>query len=73
MKIDNCLATISSASGKRSIGKTMKFLLENQVIPIFTVLRKPRSQASIKGNNSVFAKKFWNRIQFTSLDEVLRN
>jgi len=70
VKIDNCLATIGSASGKRNISKTMAFLLENQVIPIFAVPKKPWSQASIEGNNSVFARKFWNRIQFNSVEEV---
>jgi hypothetical protein len=70
MKIDNSLATIGSAFGKRNISKVMKFLLENQVIPIFSVPRKPFSQASIEGNNSVFSRKFWNKIEFKSIKEV---
>lgn len=70
MKLDNSLATIGSASGKRNISKAMDFLLNNQVIPIFAVPRKPFSQASIEGNNSVFARKFWNRIEFKSVEEV---
>ena len=70
MKVDNCLATIGSASGKRSISETIAFLLKNQVIPIFAVPRRPFSQASIEGNNSVFARKFWNRIDFKSVEEV---
>lgn len=70
MKVDNSLTTIGSASGKRNISKAMKFLLSNQVIPIFSVPRKPFSQASIEGNNSVFAKKFWNKIQFKLPAEV---
>ena len=70
MKVDNCLATIGSASGKRSISETVAFLLKNQVIPIFAVPRRPFSQASIEGNNSVFARKFWNRIDFKSVEEV---
>jgi len=70
MKIDNSLATIGSASGKRNVSKVMKFLLENQVIPIFAVPRKPFSQASIEGNNSVFSRKFWKRINFQSVKEV---
>lgn len=70
MKVDNCLATIGSASGKRNISKVMKFLLKNQVIPIFAVPRRPFSQASIEGNNSVFARKFWNKIEFKSIEEV---
>lgn len=70
VKVDNCSATIGSISGKRNISRTMKFLLENQVIPIFSVPRKPFSQASIEGNNSVFSRKFWNRIQFESMEDV---
>lgn len=70
MKLDNSLAAIGSASGKRNASKAMRFLLENQVIPIFAVPRKPFFQASIEGNNSVFARKFWNRTDFKSLQEV---
>jgi len=70
MKVDNDPATIGSGSGKGTISRVMKFLLENQVIPIFTVPRKPFTQASIEGNNSVFSRKFWNRIEFKSIEEV---
>lgn len=70
VKIDNTLATIGSASGKRNISQAMLFLLKEQVIPIFAVPRKPFSQASIEGNNSVFSKKFWNKINFKSIKEI---
>jgi len=70
MKVDNDPATIGSASGRRNISRTMNFLLENQVIPIFTVPKRPFTQASIEGNNSVFSRKFWNRIEFKSVEEV---
>jgi len=70
IKIDNALATIGSASGKRNISKTMNFLLKNHIYPIFAVPRKPFSQASIEGNNSVFSRKFWNCISFSSLEEI---
>ncbi len=70
MKVDNELAIIGSVSRKRNISKAMSFLLRNQVVPIFTVPRRPFSQASIKGNNSIFARKFWNRIDFKSVEEV---
>jgi len=70
MKIDNSLAMIGSASGKRNISRVMAFLFKNQVIPIFTVPRKPFSQASMEGNNSVFSRKFYNKIEFKNLKEV---
>jgi len=70
IKTDNGLAMIGSASGKRNISSAMLFLLNQHVIPIFTVPRKPFSQASIEGNNSVFARLFWNKHEFLSLKEV---
>ncbi len=70
VKVDNALTMIGSASGKRNISKAMSYLLQKQVVPIFAVPRKPFSQASIEGNNSVFARKFWNRIDFKSVEEV---
>ena len=70
IKVDNCAATIGSVSGRRNISRVMKFLLENQITPIFAVPKKPFTQASIEGNNSVFSRKFWNRIKFKSLEEV---
>lgn len=70
LKIDNSLAVIGSASGKRNVSKVMNYLLKNQVVPIFAVPRQPFSQASIEGNNSVFSKKFWNQIEFKNIQEV---
>lgn len=70
IKVDNCAATIGSISGKRNISRAMKFLLKGQVIPIFAVPKKPFTQASIEGSNSVFSRKFWNRLKFSSVKEV---
>lgn len=70
LKVDNCLAAIGSSSGKRNISRTMKFLLDNQIIPIFSVPKKPFSQASIEGNNSVFSRFFWNKIHFNNIVEI---
>jgi transposase len=70
MKVDNDPATIGSGSGKGTISRVMIFLLENQVSPIFAVPRRPFTQASIEGNNSVFSRKFWNRIDFKSVEEI---
>jgi transposase len=72
MKLDNAADSIGSRSGKRNISKVMAFLLANQVYPIFAVPRRPFSQASIEGNNSVFARKFWNQRTFESLQDVDR-
>lgn len=70
IKVDNSLSFIGSASGKRNISRSMKYLLEEEVIPMFSVPRKPFSQASIEGNNSVFSRKFWNREEFGNVEKV---
>ena len=70
LKVDNCLASVGSSSGKRTVSRFVKSLWDNKVNPIFAVPRKPFSQASIEGNNSVFARKFWNRRSFESIADV---
>jgi len=72
VKIDNAADYIGSRSGKRNISKVMGFLLSNNIYPIFAVPRRPFSQASIEGNNSVFARKFWCQRMFESLKDVDR-
>lgn len=72
LKLDNAADAIGSRSGKRNISKVMAFLLAHEIYPIFAVPRRPFSQASIEGNNSVFARTFWNRRTFTSPADVDR-
>lgn len=70
LKVDNGSAMSGSALGKRNISKTMAFLLKHKIIPIFSVPKRPFSQAAIEGNNSVFARFFWNKRRFRSLKDV---
>ncbi len=70
MKVDNAQAALGSGSGKRSRSRFMVFLLSHKILPVFAVPRRPCSQASTEGNNSVFARQFWNRHRFRSLREV---
>ncbi|MCH8981162.1 hypothetical protein IH922_04000 [candidate division KSB1 bacterium] len=43
-----------------------------KINPVFAVPRRPFTQASIEGNNSVFARHFWNRREFNTLADVDR-
>jgi len=70
IKMDNALAMIGSASGKRNLSESMIFLLKNRVVPIFAVPRKPFTQASIEGNNSIFSRFFWNKTHFNNFEEI---
>ena len=72
LKLDNAATFIGSASGKRNLSKVMIYLLSRQITPVFAVPRRPFTQASIEGNNSVFARHFWNRREFNTLADVDR-
>lgn len=69
-KMDNGLAFIGSASGKKSLSKTVIMLFQKKVIPVFTNPRSPWNNGSVEGSNSVFARNFWNKFIFNSVEEV---
>lgn len=70
VKIDNSFAIAGGGSQKRTLTKAIIFYLKKQVLPVFAPPRQPWSQASIEGSNSVFSRKFWNRIEFQNLEHV---
>ena len=70
LKLDNAATFTGSASAKRSLSKVIIYLLNRKITPVFAVPRRPFTQASIEGNNSVFARHFWNRREFNSIADV---
>ena len=70
VKMDNGLAFIGSNSAKKTISKTIKFLFDKKIIPIFTNPRSPWNNGSVEGSNSVFARNFWNKFVFKSLADL---
>lgn len=70
LKIDNGFAFAGSSRWPRTLSKLIIFLLKEKVTPVFTAPRKPWNQASVEGANSIFARKFWRRFQFTSVEEI---
>lgn len=70
VKIDNGFAMAGTPYQPRVLSKVPLWLLSQKVIPIYSVPRKPFSQASIEGNNSVFSRKFYNKFEFKILREV---
>ena len=71
-KMDNGLSFIGSSSGKRSLSKVVLMLLAMKVLPIFTNPRSPWNNGSVEGSNSVFARNFWNKFVFKSVNDVDR-
>lgn len=72
LKVDNAPVTIGSGSAPRTISRFVQWLWARAITPVFAVPRRPFSQASIEGNNSVFARKFWRARTFTSVADVDR-
>lgn len=70
VKMDNGLAFIGNASAVRTVSKTIKFLFDKKIIPIFTNPRSPWNNGSVEGSNSVFAKNFWNKFTFESIIDL---
>jgi hypothetical protein len=70
VKIDNGFTFAGSGPWPRTLSKVILFLLKEQILPVFTAPRKPWNQASVEGSNSIFARKFWQRFQFTSVEEI---
>lgn len=69
-RIDNGLQFRGTASGKRSIGKFLIFLLNLDVTPLFGSPSKPWTNPNVEGHNRVFNEKVWNRNHFTDLDHI---
>jgi transposase len=71
IKMDNGPAGIGGGGGsRRNLSRAMLFFLKQRIVPVFAVPRKPFTQASIEGNNSVFSRKFWNQRYCKTLEEV---
>lgn len=70
VKMDNGFAMSGTAPQPRVVSKLALWLLQQNIYPMYAVPRKPFSQASIEGNNSVFGRKFWNRFEFQNTLEI---
>lgn len=70
IKIDNDSAFGTNLSHDRCVGKLVLFLLNIGVTPLYIAPRSPWNNGENEGFNSVFSKKFWNRLRFTDEHEI---
>lgn len=69
-RIDNGLQFRGSASGKRSVGLFLRFLLNLGITPLFGSPSTPWTNPHIEGHNRVFSEKVWGRNHFSSLTQI---
>ncbi len=69
-RMDNGLQFRGTASGKRSLGKFLIFLLNLGVTPLFGAPSKPWNNPHVEGHNRVFNEKVWKRNHFTDLEQI---
>ena len=70
LKIDNDSAFGANLPHERYIGKLALFLLNLGVYPLYIAPRSPWNNGQVEGFNSVFSKKFWNKLQFSDEQEI---
>jgi len=70
LKVDNDSAFGANLSHEMCVGKLTYFLLNMGVSPLYVAPRSPWNNGEVEGYNSVFSKKFWNKLQFTDEDEI---
>ena len=70
LKIDNDSAFGANLPHVRHTGKLAFFLLNLGVYPLYIAPRSPWNNGQVEGFNSVFSKKFWNKLQFSDEQEI---
>lgn len=69
-RIDNGLQFRGTASGKRSVGLFLRFLLNLSITPLFGSPSTPWTNPHIEGHNRVFNEKVWSKNYFASLAQI---
>jgi hypothetical protein len=70
LRIDNGMAFRGAGQLVAHLGRFLKFLLNLNVIPLFSAPYQSFTNPHIEGNNSTFAQKVWAKKVFGSVQEI---
>jgi len=70
LKVDNDSAFGTNTLHKNALGRLTIFLLNIGVSPLYVAPRSPWNNGEVEGFNSVFSKKFWDKIRFEDEKEI---
>ncbi len=72
MRVDNGMTFRGAGQLAAHLGRFLKFLLNLNIIPLFSAPYQSYTNPHIEGNNSTFAQKVWMKKMFGSLPEIDR-
>ncbi len=70
LKVDNDSAFGTNSVHERCVGRLTLLLLNLGIKPLYVAPRSPWNNGEVEGFNSVFSRKFWNKLKFTDEDEI---
>jgi hypothetical protein len=70
IRMDNDAAFGEHNSHPRCIGRFTKVLLNLGITPLYSAPRQPWNNGATEGYNSMFARKFWERLRFNDEEEI---
>lgn len=70
LRVDNAMTFRGAGQVVAHLGRFLKFLLNLNIIPLFSAPYKSYTNPHIEGNNSTFARKVWTKNIFTSINEI---
>ena len=70
LRMDNDAAFGEHSSHPRCIGRFTKVLLNLGITPLYSAPRQPWNNGATEGYNSMFARKFWERLRFNDEEEI---
>jgi hypothetical protein len=70
VRMDNDLAFGAYSTHSCCIGRFTKVLLNLGITPLYSARSQPWNNGNIEGYNSVFSRKFWERLRFSDEEEV---
>lgn len=72
MRVDNGMTFRGTGAAVGLVGRFVIFLLNRNVIPLFSSPYQSYTNPHIEGHNRTFTEKLWTKHHFTSLDEIDR-
>ncbi len=54
----------------QKVGRFLKVLLNLGITPIYSGLSQPWNNGKTEGYNSVFSRKFWEKLNFSDKEEI---